>query len=121
MDIALNKSWLNGKYGCGVINTSLGTIEVFDQEEGFFAQGEHAWEIIAEIHRNMDQRRFDYRTGFPRMDFIKLLIAKQSNILNLVIMDYLVIGPNGFAQMVDSVFNKNGKLKCEFCWIFFSS
>lgn len=50
MDITLNKSWLNGKYCCGVINTSLGTIEVFDQEEGFFAQDGHAWEIIAEIH-----------------------------------------------------------------------
>ena len=29
---------------------SLGTVEVYDQEEGFFAQGEHAWEIILEIH-----------------------------------------------------------------------
>ena len=50
MDITLNESWLNGKYSCGVINTSLGTVEVFDPEEGFFAQGEHAWEIILEIH-----------------------------------------------------------------------
>ena len=51
MNITLNESWLNGKYSCGVINTSLGTVEVFDQEEGFFAQDEHAWEIILEIHR----------------------------------------------------------------------
>lgn len=51
MDITLNESWLSGKYSFGVINTSLGTIEVFDQEERFFTQDEHAWEIIAEIHR----------------------------------------------------------------------
>ena len=51
MDITLNETWLNGKYNCGVIDTSLGTVEVFDDEEGFFAQGEHAWEIILEIHR----------------------------------------------------------------------
>jgi hypothetical protein len=50
MDITLNSSWLNGKYDCGVIDTSLGTVEVFDPEEGFFAQDEHAWEIISEIH-----------------------------------------------------------------------
>ncbi len=49
MNITLNESWLNGKYSCGVIDTSLGTVEVFD--DGFFAQGEHAWEIISEIHR----------------------------------------------------------------------
>ena len=51
MDITLNESWLNGKYSCGVINTSLGTIEIFDQEEGFFAQDQHAWKIIMEIHQ----------------------------------------------------------------------
>ncbi|MFY9151059.1 MAG: hypothetical protein WAO52_03525 [Prolixibacteraceae bacterium] len=51
MDITLNESWINGKYSCGVIDTSLGTVEVFDQEEGFFAQDEHAWEIISEIHQ----------------------------------------------------------------------
>jgi hypothetical protein len=51
MDITLNESWLNGKYSCGVINTSLGTVEVYDQEEGFFAQDLHAWEIIMEIHQ----------------------------------------------------------------------
>jgi len=51
MNITLNESWLNGKYSCGVINTSLVTVEVFDLEEGFFAQGEHAWEIISEIHQ----------------------------------------------------------------------
>lgn len=50
MDITLNESWLNGKYSCGEIDTSLGTVEVFEIEEGFFAQGEHAWEIICEIH-----------------------------------------------------------------------
>jgi hypothetical protein len=51
MDITLNESWLNGKYSCGVINTSLGTVEVFDQEEGFFAQDQHSWEIIMQIHQ----------------------------------------------------------------------
>jgi len=51
MDITLNESWISGKYSCGVIDTSLGTVEVFDDEEGFFAQGEHAWEIFLEIHR----------------------------------------------------------------------
>ena len=51
MDITLNESWLNGKYSCGVIDTSLGTVEIFDEEEGFFAQDEHDWEIIIEIHR----------------------------------------------------------------------
>lgn len=51
MDITLNESWISGKYICGVINTSLGTVEVFDEEEGFIAQNEHAWEIISEIHR----------------------------------------------------------------------
>jgi len=51
MDITLNESWLNGKYSCGVINTSLGAVEVYDQEEGFFAQDQHAWEIIMEIHQ----------------------------------------------------------------------
>lgn len=51
MDITLNTSWLNGKYDCGVINTSLGTVEVFDPEGEFFAQDEHAWEIISEIHQ----------------------------------------------------------------------
>jgi hypothetical protein len=51
MDITLNESWLNGKYSCGVINTSLGTVEVFDQEEGFFVQDQQAWEIIMEIHQ----------------------------------------------------------------------
>jgi len=51
MDITLNESWINGKYSCGVINTSLGTVEVFDPEERFFVQDEHAWEIILKIHR----------------------------------------------------------------------
>jgi len=51
MEITLNESWLNGKYNCGVIDTSLCTVEVFDLEEGFFARDEHAWEIISEIHR----------------------------------------------------------------------
>jgi len=51
MDITLNESWISGKYSCGVIDTSLGIVEVFDEEEGFFAQGEHAREIIQEIHR----------------------------------------------------------------------
>ena len=51
MEITLNESWLNGKYRCGVIDTSLGTFEVFDPEEGFFAQDEYAWEIIHEIHQ----------------------------------------------------------------------
>ena len=43
MDITLNESWISGKYSCGVIDTSLGTVEVFDQEEGFFAQDEHGF------------------------------------------------------------------------------
>ena len=51
MELTLNESWLNGKYSCGEINTSLSTVEVFDADEGFFAQDEHAWEIISEIHR----------------------------------------------------------------------
>jgi len=51
MDITLNESWISGKYSCGVIDTSLGIVEVFDEEEGFFAQGEHVREIIQEIHR----------------------------------------------------------------------
>lgn len=51
MDITLNESWISGKYSCGVIDTSLGTVEVFDVEEGFFAQDDHAWEIISEIHQ----------------------------------------------------------------------
>lgn len=51
MDITLNESWLNGKYICGEINTSLGTVEIFDDEGAFFAQGCHAWEIITEIHQ----------------------------------------------------------------------
>jgi len=51
MDITLNESWISGKYSCGVIDTSLGTVEVFNLEEGFFAQEEHAWEIISEIHQ----------------------------------------------------------------------
>ena len=38
------------------------------------------------------------------MDFIKFLIIKHSNKLNLLIMDYLVLGSNGFAQMGDSAF-----------------
>ena len=50
MDITLNESWISGKYSCGVIDTSLCTVEVFDDEEGFFAQDDHAWEIILEIH-----------------------------------------------------------------------
>ncbi len=45
------------------------------------------------------------------MDFYKLLIFKQSNNLNLSIMDYLVLGSNGFAQMGESAFYK--KLKIE--------
>ncbi len=49
MNISLNESWMHGHYSCGNIDTSLGTVEVFDQE--YFAQGEHAWEIICEIHR----------------------------------------------------------------------
>jgi len=49
-EVSLNESWINGHYCCGNIDTSLGTVEVFD-DDGFFAQGEHAWEIIAEIHR----------------------------------------------------------------------
>ena len=52
MDITLNESWISGKYSCGVIDTSLGTVEVFDVEEGFFAQDAYAWEIISEIHQN---------------------------------------------------------------------
>ena len=51
MDITLNESWQNGKYSCGVINTSLCIVEVFDPEEGFLAQDEHAWKIISEIHQ----------------------------------------------------------------------
>ncbi len=51
MDITLNESWISGKYSCGVIDTSLGTVEIFDDEEGFFAQDEHAWEIISDIHQ----------------------------------------------------------------------
>ena len=51
MDITLNESWISGKYSCGVIDTSLGTAEIFDDEEGFFARDEHAWEIISEIHQ----------------------------------------------------------------------
>ena len=51
MDITLNESWISGKYSCGVIDTSLGTVEIFDVEEGFFAQDDHAWEIISEIHQ----------------------------------------------------------------------
>ena len=51
MDITLNESWISGKYSCGVIDTSLRTVEVFDFEEGFFAQDDHAWEIISEIHQ----------------------------------------------------------------------
>ena len=49
MNISLNESWINGHYCCGNIDTSLDTVEVFDED--FFAQGEHAWEIIIEIHR----------------------------------------------------------------------
>jgi hypothetical protein len=33
MDITLNESWINGKYSFGVIDTSLGTVEIFDPEE----------------------------------------------------------------------------------------
>jgi len=51
MDITLNESWISGKYSCGIIDTSLGTVEVFDGEEVFFAQDEHAWKIISEIHQ----------------------------------------------------------------------
>lgn len=55
MNITLNDppagGWLNGKYRCGVIDTLLGTVEVFDREEVFFAQDERAWEIISEIHQ----------------------------------------------------------------------
>ena len=51
MDITLNESWISEKYSCGVIDTSLGTVEVFDVEEGFFAQDEYAWKIISEIHQ----------------------------------------------------------------------
>ena len=83
MDITLNESWLNGKYSCGVINTSLGTIEVFDQEEGF----SHNMNCLVDYFRNpshMDQRGFNYRTDFPTMDFIKLLIAMQSNSTNVM-------------------------------------
>lgn len=45
------------------------------------------------------------------MDFIQLIIIKKSNNLILLIMDYLVLGSNGFAQMGDSAFYK--KLKIE--------
>ena len=51
MDITLNESWISGKFSCGVIDTSLGIVEVFDDEDGFFAQDEHAWKIISEIHQ----------------------------------------------------------------------
>lgn len=55
MDITLNDppagGWISGKYSCGIIDTSLVTVEVFDQEDGFFAQDEQAWEIISEIHQ----------------------------------------------------------------------
>jgi len=30
MDITLNERWLNGKYNCGIIDTSFGIVEVFD-------------------------------------------------------------------------------------------
>ena len=49
MNISLNESWINGHYICGNIDTSMGTVEVFDED--FFVQDEHAWEIITEIHR----------------------------------------------------------------------
>lgn len=49
-EVSLNESWINGHYSCGNIDTSPGTVEVFD-DDGFFAQREHAWEIISEIHR----------------------------------------------------------------------
>ncbi len=48
-EVSLNESWINGHYSCGRIDTSLGTVEVFDED--FFAQDEHAWEIICEIHQ----------------------------------------------------------------------
>ena len=50
-EVSLTQSWINGHYSCGNIDTSLGTVEIFDPEEDFFAHGEHAWEIICEIHR----------------------------------------------------------------------
>jgi len=66
MDITLNLSWLNGKYDCGEINTSLGTVEVFDQEGEFFAQDEHAWEIISEIHQKWISRELTTQQAFEQ-------------------------------------------------------
>ncbi|MFA6482301.1 MAG: hypothetical protein WCW62_06975 [Bacteroidales bacterium] len=45
--ITLNISWLHGKFECGEINTSLGTVEVYSEE--FFAQGDDAFGVIEEI------------------------------------------------------------------------
>ena len=45
--ITLNISWLHGKFECGEIDTSLGTVAVYSPE--FFAQGDDAFGIIEEI------------------------------------------------------------------------
>ncbi|HAQ21745.1 MAG TPA: hypothetical protein DCR40_21320 [Prolixibacteraceae bacterium] len=55
------------------------------------------------------------------MDFIKLLIIKQSNNLKQFIMDYLVLGSNGFAQMGDSAFYKKLKIEMQVLLDYFHS
>jgi len=45
----LNTSWLHGKYDCGVIDTWLGTVEVFSQD--YFVQGDDGTKAIDEIHQ----------------------------------------------------------------------
>jgi len=46
---ALNSSWVHGKFDCGIIDTHLGTVEVF--AEDWFAQGDDAAKAIDEIHK----------------------------------------------------------------------
>ncbi len=55
------------------------------------------------------------------MDFIKFLIIKQSNNLNLHTMDYLVLGSNGFAQMGDSAFYEKLKIEMRVLLDYFQS
>jgi hypothetical protein len=45
--IELNITWLHGRFECGEINTSLGTVEVYSED--FFVQGDDAYRIIEEI------------------------------------------------------------------------
>ena len=47
--ITINITWLHGCFQCGEINTSIGTVEVYDPE--FFVQDDEAYRIIEEIRR----------------------------------------------------------------------